>query len=60
MRVARYASLALCLLLIVVGFLHQYSVGFETDRTLFYISLIFAGVHLIVFGRKLGRVEPGK
>ena len=58
MRIARYASLALCLLLIVVGFLHQYTIGFDGDRTLFYISLIFAGVHLIVFGRKLGRVEP--
>jgi APA family basic amino acid/polyamine antiporter len=58
MRIARYTSLALCVLLVIVGFLHQYTVGFDTDRTLFYISLIFAGVHLIVFGRKLGRVEP--
>lgn len=58
MRIARYTSLALCLLLIVVGFLHQYSVGFDTDRTLLYISLAFAVVHLVVFGRKLGRKEP--
>ena len=58
MRIARYTSLALCLLLIVAGFLHQYTVGFETDRTLFYVSLIFAAIHLVVFGRKLGRVEP--
>ena len=58
MRIARYTSIALCLLLVVAGVLHQYTVGFETDRTLFYISLIFAAVHLVVFGRKLGRVEP--
>ncbi|HPH84529.1 MAG TPA: amino acid permease [Ferruginibacter sp.] len=58
MRIARYTSLALCLLLIIVGFLHQYSVGFDGDRTLFYISLAFAAIHLVVFGRKLGRVEP--
>ncbi len=58
MRIARYTSLVLCLLLIIAGVLHQYTVGFDTDRTLFYISLIFAAIHLVVFGRKLGRVEP--
>ncbi|MFZ1371852.1 MAG: amino acid permease [Ferruginibacter sp.] len=58
MRIARYTSLALCLLLIVVGFLHQYSVGFDTDRTLLYIAVAFAVIHLFVFGRKLGRKEP--
>ena len=58
MRIVRYTSLVLCLLLIIAGVLHQYTVGFDTDRTLFYISLIFAAIHLVVFGRKLGRVEP--
>ncbi len=57
MKIARYTGLSLCLLLIVVGFLHQYSVGFDTDRTLLYISLAFAVIHLVVFGRKLGRTE---
>ncbi|GAB2822612.1 amino acid permease [Ferruginibacter profundus] len=57
MRVARYTGLALSALLIVVGFLHQYTVGFENDRTLLYISLIFAVVHFGVFGRKIGRVD---
>ena len=57
MRVARYTGLALCLLLVVAGLLHQYTVGFETDRTLLYISIIFAVVHLVVFGRKVGRVD---
>ncbi len=58
MKIARVTSLVLCLLLIAVGFLHQYSVGFDNDRTLLYIALAFAVVHLVVFGRKLGRVEP--
>lgn len=57
MKIARYTGLALCLLLVVAGFLHQYTVGFDTDRTLFYISIIFAVIHLFVFGRKLGRTE---
>ena len=58
MRIARYTSIALCLLLVVAGFLHQYTAGFDSDRTLFYISIIFAAVHLVVFGRKLSRQEP--
>ncbi len=58
MRIARYTGLALSVLLVIVGFLHQNTVGFDADRTLFYLSLVFAVVHLGVFARKLGRVEP--
>ncbi len=58
MKIARITSLVLCLLLIVAGLLHQYTVGFDTDRTLLYVALAFAVVHLVVFARKLGRVEP--
>jgi APA family basic amino acid/polyamine antiporter len=57
MRVARYTGLALCGLLAIAGFLYQYTVGFDADRTLLYISLAFAVIHLGVFGRKLGRKE---
>ena len=57
MKIARYSGLALCVLLAIVGFLHQYSVGFEADRTLLYVSLAFAAIHLVVYGRKLGRNE---
>jgi basic amino acid/polyamine antiporter, APA family len=57
MKVARYTGLVLCLLLVIVGFLHQYSVGFDTDRTLLYISIAFAAIHLFVFGRKVGRAD---
>lgn len=58
MRVARYTGLALCGLLIISGLLHQYTVGFDTDRTLLYISVIFAAIHLVVYGRKINRPEP--
>ena len=58
MRIARYTGLGLALLLIVAGFLHQYVVGFENDRILLYISIVFALVHILVFGARLGRPEP--
>jgi APA family basic amino acid/polyamine antiporter len=58
MKIARLTSIALCVLLVIVGFLHQNTVGFDADRTLFYLSIGFAAVHLVVFGRKLGRTEP--
>ncbi len=60
MKIARISGMALCLLLIAVGFAHQYSVGFESDRTLLYISIAFAAIHLILYGSKLGRPESEK
>ena len=57
MKIARYTGLILCVLLVITGLLHQYTVGFETDRTLMYISIIFAVVHLFVFASKLKRTE---
>jgi hypothetical protein len=57
MKIARYTGLVLCGLLVVAGLLHQYVMGFDTDRTLLYISIIFAAIHLVVFGRKLGRKD---
>lgn len=58
MKIARYTGLGLSGLLVIAGLLHQYTVGFDADRTLLYISIIFAAVHLVVFARKLGRAEP--
>lgn len=58
MRIARYTGLILAVLLIVAGLLHQYVVGFDEDRTLLYISIIFAVIHMVVFGMRLGRPEP--
>ena len=58
MKVARYTGLGLSLLLVVAGFLHQYTVGFDADRTLLYISIVFAAVHLVAFISKLGKADP--
>ena len=58
MRIARFTGLGLCGLLAIAGLLYQYVEGFDKDRTLLYISIIFAVIHLFVFGRKLGRKEP--
>ncbi|MFN8290462.1 MAG: amino acid permease [Chitinophagaceae bacterium] len=60
MKLARYTGLGLSLLLVAVGFLHQYSVGFDTNRTLLYISLAFAVIHLGLYASKLGRPEPAE
>jgi basic amino acid/polyamine antiporter, APA family len=58
MKIARYTGLALTVLLVIAGLLHQYVQGFDSDRTLLYIAIIFAVIHVVVFGRKLGRPEP--
>ncbi len=58
MRIARYTGIVLTVLLVIAGLLHQYVVGFDTDRTLLYISIVFAVIHLGVFGASLGRPEP--
>lgn len=58
MKIARITGLLLCALLVVAGLLYQYTIGFSADRTLLYISVAFAVIHLGVFGRKLGRKEP--
>jgi APA family basic amino acid/polyamine antiporter len=58
MRIARITGIVLALLLIVAGFLHQYTVGFDEDRTLLYISIAFAVVHMGVFAASLNRPEP--
>ncbi len=57
MRMARYTGLALSGLLVIVGLLHQYVVGFDADRTLLYISIAFSVVHLGLYASKLGRAE---
>jgi basic amino acid/polyamine antiporter, APA family len=58
MKIARYTGLALTVLLVIAGLLHQYVQGFESDRTLLYIAIVFAVIHVVVFARKLGRPEP--
>jgi APA family basic amino acid/polyamine antiporter len=57
MRMARTTGIVLALLLAVVGLLHQNTVGFDTDRTLMYISLGFAALHIVLYASKMGRKE---
>ena len=57
MKMARVTGICLCFLLAIVGFLHQNTVGFDADKTLLYISLAFAVIHLGIYATKLGRVE---
>ena len=57
MKIARFTGIGLCGLLVIAGLLYQYTIGFNGDRTLLYISLAFAVIHLVVFGRKLGRKD---
>ncbi len=60
MSIARYTGIALAILLIIVGLLHQSGIGFDEDRSLMYISLVFAVVHFFVYGRKLRLPEPAE
>ena len=60
MKIANYTGLGLSLLLVVAGLLHQYTVGFDADRLLLYFSIIFAVIHLVVFGMKLANNPQSK
>ncbi len=57
MKMARYTGIALAVLLAIVGFLHQNTVGFDADRTLLYISIAFAVIHAALYASKLGRAR---
>src|SRR6187399_326199 len=50
MKIARFTGIGLCGLLIIAGLLHQYVMGFDTNRNLLYIALGFAVIHFAVFG----------
>jgi basic amino acid/polyamine antiporter, APA family len=58
MRIARYTGLVLCGLLVVAGLLHQYVAGWDSNKVLLYISLVFAVGHVGIFARNLGKPEP--
>lgn len=52
-KIARITGIGLAILLIIVGFLHQRSVGFEADRLLMYISIAIGIIHIIWYAIKL-------
>lgn len=49
MHTARYVGVGLSVLLIITGFLHQYSAGWDTDKTLLYVAIIFGIAHMIIY-----------
>ncbi|MEO7984370.1 MAG: amino acid permease, partial [Bacteroidota bacterium] len=57
MKMARTTGIILAILLAIVGFLYQNTIGFAADRTLLYISLGFAVIHMGLYASKLGRAE---
>ena len=59
MRMARTTGVVLAILLAIVGLLHQYTFGFDTDRTLMYIALVIAAFHVVLYASKMGRKEQG-
>lgn len=50
-----YTGIVLSFLLAITGYLHQENTGWDTDRSLFYISITFAAVHLVLFMARLMR-----
>jgi len=42
----------------IAGVQHQMTVGWDDDRTLFYISLIIAVIHLILFLYNMWKAPP--
>lgn len=53
MHTARYVGVALSILLIITGFLHQYSAGWDSDKLLLIIAIVFGLIHLILYIRKM-------
>lgn len=53
MHTARYVGVALSILLIITGFLHQYSAGWDSDKLLLIIAIVFGVIHLILYIRKM-------
>lgn len=53
LRTANWVGLVMCVLLLVAGYIHQYVVGFDADRTLFYLSIIFGVLHIFIYLRNV-------
>ncbi|MBS1735920.1 MAG: amino acid permease [Bacteroidetes bacterium] len=49
MHTARWVGIGLSLLLLVAGYLHQLTVGFDADYTLLIIAIAFALFHLVLY-----------
>lgn len=55
-RTVGWSGICLAVLLIIVAYLHHVSVDIP-DNALFYFSIIFAAIHLVIFGMKLTKKQ---
>lgn len=55
LRTANWVGFVMCVLLLIAGYIHQYVVGFDADRTLLYLALIFGAVHIVIYLRNIAR-----
>ncbi len=53
MHTARYVGVGLSILLIITGFLHQYAAGWDSDKTLLCVAILFGLIHLVMYIRKM-------
>ena len=52
-RIVIFGGIALSFLLVITGFIHQNVVGWDADRTLFWVAMVLAIVHFIYYIIKL-------
>ncbi|HTN38003.1 MAG TPA: hypothetical protein VL053_13075, partial [Arachidicoccus sp.] len=50
MKMARYTGMGMAVLLGIAGWLHQLNVGYGEDKTLLIISILFALIHIGLYG----------
>ncbi len=48
-------GLALCILLLIVGMWHQQTIGWNENKTLLLLSILFATIHLFVYGIRMSK-----
>jgi APA family basic amino acid/polyamine antiporter len=60
MRTARMVGIGLAVLLLIAGYLHQVTVGFDADYTLLIIAIVFAIFHLGLYLTNINKhkLEP--
>ncbi len=57
MKTARLVGIALSVLLLIVGFLHQVSTGFDSDYTLLIISIAFGLFHIFLYLKNIAKFK---
>ena len=55
MRTARMVGIGLAVLLLIAGYLHQVTVGFDADYTLLIIAIVFAIFHLGLYLKNINK-----